>query len=90
MSEATEAKTETVTPHSEQKCGVEGCKRPYRAKGYCVTHYKLWRRGEVEGHKARYHICSKEACKKAAGRYGFCDEHRPASKTAPAAAAPSA
>lgn len=82
------AKTEAVE-HSEQKCSVESCKRPYRAKGYCVTHYKLWRRGEVEGHKARYHICSKEACKKPAGRYGFCDEHRPASKTA-AAAAPAA
>lgn len=82
MSEATEAKTETA----EQKCSQEGCKRPYRAKGYCVTHYKLWRRGEIEGHKARYHICSKEACKKPAGRFGLCDEHRP-SKNAEAPAA---
>jgi hypothetical protein len=41
-----------------------------------VTHYKLWRRGEVEGHKTRYKTCSKEGCKKPAGRYGVCDEHR--------------
>ena len=69
-----------------------------------MTHYKLWRRGEVEGHKARYKLCSKEACKKSAGRYGLCDEHRgvapkrvarlaaaaPASQTEfPAAAQPS-
>ena len=46
-----------------EKCSVEGCKRPYRAKGYCRTTTRLWRRGELEGHKARYKICSKEACR---------------------------
>jgi hypothetical protein len=74
MTEATETKTAPAAA-AEQKCSVEGCKRPYRAKGYCVTHYKLWRRGEVEGHKARYKLCSKEGCKKPAGRYGLCAEH---------------
>ena len=86
MAEATE-KTADTTP-TEKKCSVESCKRPYRAKGYCVTHYKLWRRGELEGHKARYKLCSKEACKKAAGRFGLCDEHRgvaPKEGEAPAA-----
>jgi hypothetical protein len=72
MAEATEKTADTA----DKKCAKEGCKRPYRAKGYCVTHYKLWRRGELEGHKARYKLCSKEACKKSAGRYGLCDEHR--------------
>lgn len=67
---------ETTPPRKERKCSVEGCKRPYRAKGYCVTHYKTWRRGELEGHRARYKLCSKEGCKKPAGRYGLCDEHR--------------
>ncbi len=61
---------------AEQKCSIEGCKRPYRAKGYCIVHYAAWRRGEVEGHKGRYKLCSKEACKKPAGRWGVCDEHR--------------
>ena len=85
MAETTEKTTEA------KKCSVEGCKRPYRAKGYCVTHYKLWRRGELEGHKARYKLCSKEACKKAAGRYGLCDEHRGvAPKDGGEAAAPAA
>ena len=83
MSEAAEKTTATV----EQKCSKEGCKRPYRAKGYCVTHYKLWRRGELEGHKARYKLCSKEACKKPAGRYGLCDEHRGGEKAESAAPA---
>ncbi len=84
MSEATETKT---AEQSERKCRMEGCKRPYRAKGYCVTHYQAWRRGEIEGHKARYKTCSKEGCKKPAGRYGVCDEHRGGAKEGEAAAA---
>jgi hypothetical protein len=80
---------ETATHHTdsrkEAKCSVEGCKRPYRAKGYCVTHYQKWRRGEIEGHKARYKICSKEACRKPAGRWGLCDEHRGGAAEAAAA-----
>ena len=64
-------------------CKMEGCKRPYRAKGYCVTHYKRWRRGEIEGHRARYKICSKEACRKPSGAFGLCEEH---GKKAPAVA----
>jgi hypothetical protein len=77
MSEATTEKAGHVTPaRAERKCDVEGCKRPYRAKGYCVTHYKKWRRGELEAHRARYKICSKEACRKPAGAWGLCDEHR--------------
>jgi hypothetical protein len=89
MAEASETTPATTTPEAN-KCSKEGCKRPYRAKGYCVTHYKLWRRGELEGHKARYKLCSKEACKKAAGRYGLCDEHRGSAKEEAAAAPPAA
>ncbi len=68
-------------------CTVKDCKRAYRAKGYCTVHYKKWRRGELEGHRARYKLCSKEACRKPAGRGGVCAEHQ--SKTE-AAAAPAA
>lgn len=82
MAEATAEKTTT-----ERKCAVEGCKRPYRAKSYCVTHYKRWRRGELEGHKARYKLCNKEACKKPSGRHGLCEEHRGVAKEAAAAPA---
>ena len=82
---------EKATHHTDSRkeahCSVEGCKRPYRAKGYCVTHYKRWRRHELEGHKARYKLCSKESCRKPAGRWGLCDEHR---GTAAAAEAPAA
>ena len=82
------AETETEKPthksasRADAKCSVEGCKRPYRAKGYCVTHYQKWRRGEIEGHKTRYKTCSKEGCRKPAGGFGVCDEHRSAGAAA--------
>jgi hypothetical protein len=80
-----EKATKTTPSRGERKCSVEGCKRPYRAKSYCVVHYQAWRRGEMEAHKARYKICSKEGCRKRAGRFGVCDEHRGAAAEAPAA-----
>ncbi len=76
------AKTETA-----DHCSVEKCKRPYRAKGYCVTHYKAWRRGELDGHKARYKICTKEGCRKPRAFAGVCGEHRVAAAAAVAPAA---
>lgn len=66
---------------TERKCRIEGCKRPYRAKGYCVTHHKKWRRGELP--KARYKRCKKEGCNKPMAVRGFCAEH---AAKAPAAA----
>jgi hypothetical protein len=86
MSEEKAAKETKTTPsRGDRKCEKEGCKRPYRAKGYCIVHYQTWRRGEMDGHKARYKLCSKEACKKPAGRFGLCDEHRGTGAEAPAA-----
>lgn len=67
------------------KVGGKDCKRPFRAKGMCVTHYKLWRRNELEGHKGRYKICTKEGCRKPRAFAGLCAEH--SGKGAPAAEA---
>ncbi len=86
MAEEQAAPTTKKLSRDEAKCTVEGCKRPYRAKGYCVTHYKLWRRGEMEGHKARYKTCGKEGCRKPATQHGLCDEHAGAAKAEAAAA----
>jgi hypothetical protein len=88
--EAAEQPTKRKLSKGESKCGVEGCKRPYRAKGYCVTHYKRWRRGELEGHASRYKTCSKEGCLKKVVLHGLCAEHAGAAKGGDAAAAPAA
>ena len=73
---------ETVATQ-ERKCKIEGCKRPYRAKGYCTTHYQQWRRGTLP--KARFKTCNfgvnklkrgeKKECLKAIFHSGLCEEH---------------
>lgn len=85
-------------PRDQKKCRVSGCKRPYRAKGYCKTHYRLWRRGTIAkkpGVKApRYRLCGKEDCKKPTFAGGLCQAHydevfkKQAAKPAEAAATP--
>jgi len=80
MAEATEKAIKGQASRADSKCSVEGCKRPYRAKTYCVTHYKLWRRGELEGHKARYKICTKEGCRKPRAAGSLCAEHAQGAK----------
>ena len=92
-------KTEANHTHLKGKarahaCQVKGCKAEYRAKGYCNTHYTLWRKGEFG--KTRYQICTKEACRKPTSKEGLCETHwaekrgKTAPVTAPAAAAPAA
>lgn len=63
---------------SGKACGVEGCKRPYRAKGYCYFHYKKWRQGELP--HARYRTCSKAECRKKVAKQGLCEQHLSESK----------
>jgi hypothetical protein len=67
--------TKARPSRQEARCSVEGCKRPYRAKSYCVTHYKAWRRGELQGHRARYKTCTKEGCRKPRFKGSLCEEH---------------
>ena len=28
---------------STETCSVQGCERPFRARGWCITHYERWR-----------------------------------------------
>jgi len=86
-------KTKARPPKGKEglKCGIEGCKRAYQAKGYCFFHYDKWRNGELP--KARYKTCSKEGCLKKVAAHGLCAEHQknktavPAETAAPAAPA---
>jgi hypothetical protein len=84
MAETT--KTKKKAPASKgggkKTCGIEGCKRAYRAKGLCFFHYKKWRRGELEKKPARYDTCNKPECKKPVKAHGLCEEHFTAWKKA--------
>jgi hypothetical protein len=55
-------------------CTVEGCKRVYRAKGFCRVHYNKWRKGDMPK-KARYKTCAKEDCLGPLYRWGICETH---------------
>jgi hypothetical protein len=56
-------------------CKVEGCKREYRAKGYCKAHYRAWRQGKLG--KPRYTRCHAYGCTlpMVMNRHGFCEKH---------------
>ncbi len=76
-------------------CKVQGCKRPYRAKGYCFFHYGQWRAGDLP--KARYDSCIAEKCTKKQFKAGLCQTHynesigkKEAAPAAPPPAAPAA
>ena len=73
----TETKIKKKTPApkggGKKACKVEGCKRPYRAKGYCYFHFKKWRQGELP--HSRYRTCSKAECRLKAVRHGLCEKH---------------
>lgn len=58
----------------EKTCKVEGCKRPYRAKGYCQIHFNKWRKGEMDK-KPRYKTCDEEKCNKPLHKAGKCQQH---------------
>jgi hypothetical protein len=64
----------------KKTCRVQGCKRAYRAKGYCFFHYKKWRREELQGASGRYGTCSKPDCRKKVFAHGLCQEHHDAWK----------
>jgi hypothetical protein len=86
MAETTRTKAPAPKGKEGLKCGIEGCKRAYQAKGYCFFHYDKWKNGELP--KARYKTCSKEGCLKKVVAHGLCAEHQ--KKTAAAAEAPPA
>ena len=73
--EAVAAATRKKSAFASKPCKVGGCKREYRAKGYCASHYRQWRHGKFG--KARYTSCSDYGCTKpmADNRMGYCEEH---------------
>ena len=92
MAETTTQRRKTSAPAPKgkegMKCGIEGCKRSYQAKGYCFFHYDKWKSGELP--KGRYKTCNKEGCLKKVTAHGLCAEHQPKKEGAAAAPAASA
>jgi hypothetical protein len=73
---------------SKGTCKLEGCSTAVVGKGYCARHYKQWRQGALP--KARYKICTAEACRKPRAVGSKCEEHRKDKATSGEAAAAAA
>ena len=54
-------------------CKAESCDKTVRAKGYCDSHYRRWRKGKMG--KPRHRSCNEASCGKVAVRRGLCPEH---------------
>jgi len=63
-----------------KQCSVEGCVRQYRAKGYCATHYRLWR-NHGDPLLGRPYVrsatgsCSIDGCERPHSGRSFCALH---------------
>lgn len=61
-------------------CSVDGCTRPYLAKGYCRMHYWRWKKsgatGPVETVRILGRKCSVEGCERKHVAFGLCMMHR--------------
>jgi len=69
------APSDKKTAKSGKSCKVKACKREYRAKGYCKSHYREWRHGKFG--KQRYTACKDMSCFRptSINRHGFCEDH---------------
>lgn len=61
-------------------CTVDGCERKHKARGYCATHYMMWKRGaEITSIKSRDRIkpdcCIEEGCTEPVKSKGLCKMH---------------
>ena len=54
-------------------CRAPQCGKEVQAKGYCLRHYRQWRKGKLP--KPRYRSCNAEGCHKPQTRRGLCPEH---------------
>lgn len=63
-------------------CSVKGCDRPHSGRGYCISHYKRWRKtGDAGGPFVKTppvglgRICAIDGCDKPAPRRLVCEMH---------------
>ena len=69
--------------HVVKTCSIEGCERPFVARGWCAAHHRRWMRHgsplvrdtiESPGVGAQ-RFCSVDDCDRPHEARGFCDRH---------------
>jgi len=62
---------------SKRICSIDGCNRTFNAKGFCLPHYKRWRKyGDPLGNAPRlFTTCTISGCDKPHEARGWCQTH---------------
>jgi HNH endonuclease len=56
-------------------CGVEGCGKPARQRGWCSMHYARWRKHGDPLYVAQQRLCAVDGCGRKHYGHGWCGTH---------------
>jgi len=56
-------------------CAIDGCVKPHEARGWCNTHYALWRRTGTAIRQSRVTYCRLDGCTERTDHLGLCHKH---------------
>lgn len=58
-------------------CAIDGCERPYRARGWCATHYARWKSHGTPDDRPIRTRCSADDCEQAPRSQSaeYCEKH---------------
>jgi hypothetical protein len=58
------------------QCGVADCDRKHYAKGWCMVHWKRWRKhGDLDHGRRTRGVCSIDGCDRPHSNKGWCKSH---------------
>lgn len=64
---------------SARVCSIDGCEKPYCARGWCNTHYSRWRKtgdtGSVETTPPKNRKCAVDGCGRPYSSNNYCQMH---------------
>lgn len=67
---------EGLAMQATRKCSIDGCEKPFLARGWCSAHWTRWQRtGDPLGSKREVRLCSADGCERVHYGLGFCQMH---------------
>ncbi len=59
-----------------RQCSIPGCEKPYRARGWCIVHWKHWRKyGDPLMVRVAGKGCLVDGCDAPHSSHGYCGKH---------------
>lgn len=60
---------------AKRTCSIDGCDRPHAARGWCMTHWRRWRRTGTTDPATPPPKCSVDGCDRRSSSRGWCRLH---------------